>query len=102
MADSKSVNAVSVKQAGISFGTIAGLADTVHRLCVETVQKLGDPEEDAEALVVAARDLAAQIGLIADTEARALGAVCFKDPTPAAWLQPPIYHEAATEARAAD
>lgn len=96
MATEKSTNPLAIQQAAVSFGTIADLAMTVHALCIEVIDKMGDPTEHAEPLALAARELAAQIGLLADIGAVSLGKTACKGTDPAAWLQPPIYPRALT------
>jgi hypothetical protein len=99
MATEKSINPLAVQQAAVSFSTIAELASTVHQMCIEVVAKMGDPEEHAEFFAVAARDLASQIGLLADIGAESLGELVCKGTNPAAWLQPPIYPTAGETSR---
>lgn len=100
MATLKSINPVAVEQAAVSFGEIAERADIVRRLLVEVIEKMGDPEEDIESLVVAGRELAAQIGLVADMGARSLGSSALKGTEAQAWLLPPVWHDLGSATRA--
>lgn len=98
-ATSKFFNPVVIEQAGVSFGEIAMLADAVHRLIAGVITKMDDPAEDAETPAVAARELAKQIGLLADLGARSLGAVELRGATAQEWLHSPIWHVIAKPAQ---
>lgn len=104
MAEKKSTNpvdSVTIQQAGISFNTIAQLADTARSLCVEAIDSMSSDDEQASRMAVAARELCSQIGLIADVGAKSLGESPLKGVDPSKWLQPPVYHWAADKVEGA-
>ena len=103
MAAKKSINPAEMERAGILFSTIAHRIEDIDQLCLEAISMVGDPNENAWAMISAARALCCQVGLLADMGAASMGSesVTAREGDPAKWLLPPSYHAAAekTEAR---
>lgn len=73
------------------FFNIAAAADNISNLCAEAV----DGGDQAENFAAAARDLANQVGWMADIGAKAFGGVALKGTDAREWLLSPSYHNAA-------
>lgn len=91
MANSNSTTHVN-KQVGILMGEISIMANTIHRLMIDTMSELSEEGAgSSETYVAAAERLAASIGFMADLASDKLSqGVCFGGAEN--WFLPPSYH----------